>query len=163
MKIISGGQTGVDRAALDAAISCGLPYGGAIPKGRLTEAGPLDRNYDQMTELPSASYPTRTAQNVADAAATLIITTGSPDRGTALTIALAGRYGRPCLTIDMDLIPDTQAVECVCAWLSRTAPDVLNVAGPRESRFPGIYARTRRILTSVFLAWKGAPHGGTES
>ena len=92
LKIISGGQTGADRAGLDAARELGLDYGGAVPRGRLTEAGPLPAYYDRMEELETSSYPARTEKNVRDADITLIFTRGELSSGTALTLVLARRF-----------------------------------------------------------------------
>ena len=93
-KIISGGQTGADRAALDAAIELGIPHGGWIPKGRLTEDGPLPDRY-QLVEMPTASYPKRTEQNVIDSDGTLIVTHGKLTGGSALTQKLARSMDAP--------------------------------------------------------------------
>src|SRR5437870_10377236 len=94
-KIISGGQTGVDRAALDVALELGLPCGGWCPRGRRAEDGPIPERYP-LQEMKSPAYPPRTARNVRDSDGTVILTRGQPDRGTALTIELAERYRKPC-------------------------------------------------------------------
>src|SRR5947209_13063019 len=93
-KIVSGGQTGVDRAALDVALELGLPCGGWCPRGRRAEDGPLPARYP-LTETSWEGYPQRTRWNVRDSDGTLILTRGQPDRGTALTIKLAQRLGKP--------------------------------------------------------------------
>ncbi len=143
--IVSGGQTGVDRAALDVALARGLPCRGWCPRGRLAEDGPLPARYP-LAETPTAEYRQRTEWNVRDAEATLILHAGRVDRGTALTRRLARRLGRPLLALD--LLEDPSP-EDLTRWLSRQAPTVLNVAGPRESRCPGIYARARAFLESA--------------
>jgi len=148
--IISGAQTGVDRAALDAAIACGLDYGGAVPRGRLAEDGPVDRRYGCLTELDTGDYAARTEHNVRDADATLILCPGHPEGGTALTERLARRLRKPVLVVDIEREPDSVAVKRMRAWIEENNPSVLNVAGPRESRFPGVYARTRAILEKLF-------------
>ena len=98
-KIISGGQTGADRAALDVAIELGVPHGGWIPKGRLTEEGSLPAKY-QLKEMPTASYPKRTEQNILDSDGTLIVSHGNLAGGSALTRKLAKKHQRPWLHID---------------------------------------------------------------
>ena len=150
MTIISGAQTGVDRAALDAAIACGLHYGGAIPRGRLAEDGPIDKRYAELTELKSDDYAVRTRRNVRDADATLILCPGLPEGGTALTERIARELRRPVLIIDIDNETANCAIDRMRAWLDTLTPTVLNIAGPRESRYPGLYARVRDILEELF-------------
>src|SRR5207302_8438813 len=99
-RIISGGQTGVDRAALDVALELGLPCGGWCPRGRRAEDGPLDARYP-LRETPWSGYPQRTGWNVRDSDGTLILTRGRPDRGTAYTAEVAGRLHKPCLILDL--------------------------------------------------------------
>jgi hypothetical protein len=141
-KVVSGGQTGVDRAALDVALELGLPCGGWCPKGRRTEDGPLPARYP-LTETPWSGYPQRTAWNVRDSDGTLVLTLGEPDRGTALTVELAARHRRPCLVVDLGAAPD---VEEVRSWARANGVGTLNVAGPRESSAPGVYARAAAFL-----------------
>lgn len=149
MKIISGGQTGVDRAALDAACELSLEYGGFVPRGRKAEDGPIDAAYDRLTELDSDLYGVRTERNVIEGDATLVLTRGAPTEGTAYTVVCAEKHRRPCLVMDMDVAGDGEIVEAVREWLRFVRPSVLNVAGPRESKFPGIYGQTRRLLRSI--------------
>src|SRR6516225_6913367 len=99
-KIISGGQTGVDRAALDVALELGIPCGGWCPKGRRAEDGPIPQRYP-LQETGSKEYPVRTAKNVRQADGTLILTRGPSDRGTALSVRLAGKHKKPCLCVDL--------------------------------------------------------------
>ena len=103
-KIISGGQTGADQGALDAAIKYGFPYGGWIPKGRKTEAGLLPDEY-KLNEMPSSSYPERTEQNVIDSDGTVIITHGKLSGGSKLTDKLAEKHFRPCLHVNFNKTP----------------------------------------------------------
>lgn len=144
-KLISGGQTGVDRAALDVALELGLPCGGYCPKGRRAEDGPLAARYP-MTETPDRRYAQRTEWNVRDSDGTLIVSLGPPDRGTALTLALARRMGRPSFVVDLG--PPHPAVGAR-EWIEREGIRVLNVAGPRESRAPGIYLASARLLRDL--------------
>ena len=140
-KVVSGGQTGVDRAALDVALELGLPCGGWCPRGRRAEDGLLAARYP-LTETPWSGYPQRTAWNVRDSDGTLVLTSGRPDRGTALTVELAARQRRPCLVVDLGA-PDVEAVR---AWARDNGVGTLNVAGPRESSAPGVYARAAEFL-----------------
>lgn len=149
MKIISGGQTGADRAAIDTAICLGLDYGGSIPKGRRAEDGPIDTKYDQMTELESKNYKARTEKNVIDADATLIFTTGTPTGGTERTVKYAAKHGKAYLLIDLNIIGMNEIVEMINNWLLKNHPQILNIAGPRESKSPGIHDRVKNILHEV--------------
>jgi hypothetical protein len=144
-KIVSGGQTGVDRAALDVALELGLPCGGWCPKGRRAEDGPLPERYP-LRETASAAYPARTALNVREADGTLILTRGEPDRGTALTACLAEQYRKPYLSLDLTQRPDPKEV---LAWAAAHGVRILNVAGPRESSQPGIYDQAKAFLHAV--------------
>ena len=103
-KIISGGQTGADQAALDAAIKYNFPHGGWITKGRKTEDGRLPDNY-KLEEMPTDSYPKRTEQNIIDSKGTVIISHGKLTGGSKLTQGLANKHNRPCLHIDLNETP----------------------------------------------------------
>ena len=155
MKVISGGQTGVDRAALDAAIAVGLDYGGFIPLGRKAEDGFIDLRYTKLIELSAAAYGARTERNVIEGDATLIFTAGKPDGGTKLTIKLLKKYCKPYFLIYLPITKENEVVEQVKNWLCKLEPRVLNVAGPRESKSPGIYKHVLAILTVVFMSVKG--------
>lgn len=144
-RIISGGQTGVDRAALDVAREFGLARGGWCPRGRKAEDGPIPTVYP-LDETKSAKYAVRTRWNVRDADATLILTTGPPSGGTELTQTIAEQLGRLHLVIDLN--QPTNAVPVAC-WLKSHRIMILNVAGPRESTSPGIYNRARDFLREV--------------
>lgn len=146
-KIVSGGQTGVDRAALDVAMSLEVPCGGWCPRGRRAEDGPIPERYP-LTETPSPEYVERTEWNVRDADATLVLTRGAPTRGTAFTVELARQYDKPCRIVDLG----KQSVSEPAAtrrWLGRTRARTLNVAGPRESAHPGIYHEAREFLLAL--------------
>lgn len=134
-KLISGGQTGVDRAALDVGLAGELLIGGWCPKGRLAEDGIIPMIYP-LQETPSPQYAQRTRWNVRDADATLVLTRNVPTGGTALTIDTAQRLRKPYHVIDLTTTPDPTAV---ASWISQAGMIVLNVAGPRESSSPGIY------------------------
>lgn len=144
-RIISGGQTGADRAALDAAIEMGIAHGGYLPRGRLTEEGPLPEAY-QLRELPTRSYPQRTERNVLAADGTLIFSHGPLRGGSRLTGELARRHGRPWIHIDLDAVAAAEAARTVWRWVERHGIRDLNVAGSRASEDPRIYAETRAAL-----------------
>ena len=154
MKIVSGGQTGVDRAALDAAIVLALAYGGWCPRGGWAEDFPTPPGllacYPGLVETPSRDPAERTRWNVRDSDRTLIlIDAGGIDRsrGTTLTLRLARQYRRPQLIVDLDR---SDATSRVLAWLGDADDDLtLNVAGPRESGAPGIYEKARATLIRV--------------
>lgn len=145
-KIVSGGQTGVDQAALDTAIRLGIDHGGWVPKGRLTEAGPLASNY-KMKEIPSADYPQRTEQNVIDSDGTLLICRGAPTGGTDYTRKMALKHGKQLLHIDLSMgQKPSQAASLIASWIEMNHIEVLNVAGPRASGDPTIYDAVAEIL-----------------
>lgn len=148
-KIVSGGQTGADRAALDVAIRLGIPHGGWVPKGRITEDGPLPDRY-RMREMDTADYAARTEQNVLDSDGTVILSHGAPDGGSALTKALAERHGRPHLHLDMEKLSVSEAADRLRGWIEKGAIRTLNVAGPRTSRDPAIYRVTTAVLEALF-------------
>ena len=145
-KIVSGGQTGVDRAALDAAIFLGIPHGGWCPKGRRSEDGTIPERYE-LVEVDARDYSVRTEQNVIDSVATLILCRGEPSGGTAFTQKMARKHKRPCLTIDLlsDVDPDV-----IRQWLIAEDVRTLNVAGPRASSSDGIGDEARELLVRVF-------------
>lgn len=145
LELVSGGQTGVDRAALDTALTLGLRCGGWCPRGRRAEDGPLPERYP-LRETPTDAYPERTEWNVRDSDGTLVLHRGRPRGGTALTLRLARRYGRPVL--EADLSADLEA-EAVREWIARERIRTLNVAGPRESECPGIHAQAAAFLRQV--------------
>lgn len=142
LRIVSGGQTGVDRAALDVALALGYPCGGWVPRGRRAEDGRLSDAYP-LRETVSAHYAERTRLNVRDADATLVLGRGRPSGGTALTLALARQLRRPHLLVDLRRDAATAPVR---AWLLAHRVKVLNVAGPRESSAPGIQAEAADFL-----------------
>ena len=143
-KIVSGGQTGVDRAALDAALDQNVAVGGWCPRGRRAEDGPISAQYP-LRETPSADYAQRTAWNVRDSDGTLIIARDKPEGGTALTVREASRRGKPLLQIKR---PNTDLAS-VCDWIEQHDIAVLNVAGPRASEAPGIYAEAKAFITRL--------------
>ena len=152
-KIISGGQTGADRAALDIAIEFGILHGGWIPKGKKTEDGVLPDKY-KLKEMPTASYPKRTEQNVLDSDGTVIFSRGKLTGGSALTRKMAKQNARPWLHIDLDRVTAREAVQIIAGWVDENEIQTLNVAGPRASKDPGIHDFVIRLLERIL---KGAP------
>ena len=147
-KIISGGQTGVDRAALDVAISQGISHGGWCPRGRRAEDGVIDSRY-QLQETEEGEYAVRTERNIQEADATLILCQSEPQGGTRLTVQFARRHDKPCLIVRLDEKGLVDSVDTARDWLDSLRPATLNVAGPRESQAPGIYAEAREFLEKV--------------
>lgn len=149
-KIVSGGQTGADRAALDVALSAKLATGGWVPHGRRAEDGRIPARYAGLVETDASNYEHRTALNVRDSDATLVFSFGEPSGGTALTRKLALASGKPCLQVDLDAVGSDEAAERIRAWLAEHGIRVLNVAGPRASRDPRIAeAVTRALGTAI--------------
>ncbi len=145
-KIVSGGQTGVDRAALDVALELGIPCGGWCPKGRRAEDGVIPDRYP-LQETSSTSYPVRTERNVKDSDGTLILTVGPVTGGTARTVKTAQKSKKPYLEIDLSETGDPEAVR---VWSKANQIKTLNVAGPRESEAPGIHGRAVEYLRQLF-------------
>lgn len=153
-RIISGGQSGVDRAALDVAIDLDIPHGGWVPKGRKAEDGVIPEKY-RMKESPDGGYAGRTERNVIDSDGTLIISRGRLSGGSALTREFAARHGRPWIHIDINTTNAFEAAKTIKIWAARRGIETLNVAGPRASQDPGIYRAAEQILkTFLSLEWK---------
>ncbi len=144
-KIVSGGQTGVDRGGLDAAIALGIQHGGWCPKGRLAEDGSVPSRYE-LVETDTSDYPERTQRNIEDSDATLILYETKLKGGTLLTRKLCKRIDKPhlCLRLGRD------APGLAQQWLASAKPNILNIAGPRESNSDGISERTLAFLLAVF-------------
>jgi hypothetical protein len=144
-KIISGGQTGADRAALDYAIAHGISHGGWCPRGRLAEDGPIAACY-RLIETPSSDYAQRTEWNVRDSDGTVIFSIAATlGGGSRQTAELASQYRKPYLHLSRE--QDGQAaVGKLLDFLAEHKITVLNVAGPRESQAPEVAAFTRETL-----------------
>jgi Circularly permutated YpsA SLOG family len=149
--IFAGGQTGADRAALDFAIEYGLPHGGWCPRGRLAEDGPIDERYE-LTETPSRRYAQRTEWNVRDSDATVVFSIAREvSGGTALTLALARRLGKPSLHLSQEAASARGAdpAEELLAFIAEHRVERLNVAGPRASQEPLVGEFVRGVLTAA--------------
>jgi putative molybdenum carrier protein len=151
LTVVSGGQTGVDRAALDAALSLGIPCGGWCPEGRLAEDGPIPARYP-LRELSGADYFRRTRQNVIDSDGTLIVTIGPPSGGTARTIEFCKDFGKPLLEVDAAQVNLEQAAHDVRAFVIEHNIRRLNVAGPRASAAPAAYDLAFALLRKMLNA-----------
>jgi predicted Rossmann fold nucleotide-binding protein DprA/Smf involved in DNA uptake len=150
VRIISGGQTGVDRGALDAALDTGCDCGGWCPSGRRAEDGPIPARYP-VRELSSNAYRERTLRNVLDSDGTLIIHFGELRGGTRLTRTLCRQYGRPCLAVEGGAGQTSAIAQRIAAFCRRHRIDTLNVAGPRESQATGA-TQHARLLVAALLA-----------
>nr|NJM01107.1 hypothetical protein [Desulfobacula sp.] len=144
-KIISGGQTGADRAALDVAVKFNIDHGGWVPRGRRTEDGPLKRKY-RLTETQTDDYRERTKLNVMDSQGTVIISRGDLTGGSKLTQTVAKQVGRPHCVIDLFNFEEFEAAVILKSFILENQIQVLNVAGPRQSSVPGIYADVKTVL-----------------
>jgi Circularly permutated YpsA SLOG family len=146
-KIISGGQTGADRAALDWAITAGVPHGGWCPKGRKAEDGPIPAQY-QLMETASGDYPPRTEWNVLGSDGTVIISIAPKlSRGSALTARLAVKHCKPWIHIRANTREPAAALK---SFIATNGIGVLNVAGPRASSEPDVAEFVRSVLNEAF-------------
>jgi len=153
VEIWSGGQTGADRAAFDAALELGFAIRGWIPRGRRAEDGAISLSYPNLQETVSDDYDDRTARNVRDTDATLILGFGPLVGGTARTAQVARELGRPMLVLDLRSTDVEVAANAITRWLdSDTAIARLNVAGPRASQAPQLYELGRAVLRQALGA-----------
>jgi hypothetical protein len=148
-RIISGAQTGAERAALDVAIKLNIPHGGWVPKGCIAEDGPVPDKYN-LKEMATKSYPRRTEQNVIDSDGTLILTHGSLSGGSALTRKMAMKHSKTWLHIDLNKLPTFYAGIIISDWISDNKVGVLNVAGSRATKDPEIYGLATLLLELVY-------------
>lgn len=156
IRIISGGQTGVDQAALDAALDAQTPVGGYCPAGRKSESGPIPDRYP-LVEVPDRGYGPRTRKNVAASDATLVVTFGVPSAGTAQTIAFCKELRKPYLILEGSTTPLSKAVTAVCEFLRQHAVRCLNVAGPRASEAPNAYSYVYSLIGSLLNTLAACP------
>jgi len=147
-KIISGGQTGADRAALDFAIAHNIPHGGWCPKGRRAEDGVISSRY-QLNEMATGDYLKRTKQNITDSDATLILNCGELDGGSLRTMQFAQQLNKPFMIAQLDRDDLENQIKEASNWI-HTICGSLNVAGPRESKRPSVYRLSYDFLTRLF-------------
>ncbi len=150
-KIISGGQTGADIAAIDAAMSINFKYGGCLPNGRKTENGPLDQKYI-MHELETGGYPKRTERNILDSDGTVIFHHGKLAGGSRLTRDLALRYSKPCINFDLNVVSVSSALDNLKEWVSEYEIEILNIAGSRASKDHEIYDKVFNIIKNLIAS-----------
>ena len=148
MKIVSGGQTGVDRAALDAALESGVEAGGWCPEGRLAEDGVIPAHYP-VKELPKAGYSERTRRNVIHSDGTVIIYFGCPSGGTEQTIVFCIKEQKPYVLIDAEELSVDLASRNIEHFIEDHSISVLNVAGPRASGESRAYAYAKKVILRV--------------
>ena len=146
--VVSGGQSGVDRAALDVAQELRIECGGWCPKGRLAEDGPIDPRYP-LSETESSDVAQRTEWNARDSDGTLVLTCGNPTDGTPLTVAMAKKYNKPCLVIDLE---QSINLSDFSSWVRQHKIAKLNIAGPRESHKPGFVYKSACLALRTLLA-----------
>ncbi len=170
-KIVSGGQTGADRAGLDAAIELDIPHGGWCPKGRISEDGVIPDKYYQK-EMTTADYLKRTEQNVIDSDATVIFTYGKPTGGSKKTVEFCKKHDKLYRCLDLSAMDDSEAASWFLGFIenrrgglimsnSPTIPDnaVINIAGSRESKAQGIQERVKKVIV-LALSGKVYPMSG---
>jgi len=149
-KIISGGQTGADRAALDFAIAHGIPHGGWCPRGRVAEDGVINERYE-LTETPSADSAQRTEWNVRDSEGTVIFSISPKlSGGSKKTAGFAQQYQKPCLHLSREREGD-DAAKKLSEFSVEHRLKTLNVAGSRQSEEPGVGPFTRETLERARL------------
>jgi hypothetical protein len=159
LRLMSGGETGVDRAALDAALGLGLPVVGWCPAGRRAEDGPIPDRYP-LAETPSPDDGERADWNARDSDATLILYRERLAGGSAHAAERARAHGRPLLIRDLRAPIDPAEI---ARWLHANRVHALHCAGPRESEAPGIYAQAKVLLGQALAAWISAETGGQGS
>jgi hypothetical protein len=147
-KIYSGGETGVEQAALDTAIKLDIPYGGWIPKGRPTENGPLPEHY-HLIETSSSTPIESVENNVLHSQGTLILTEGALEHDLEPRITLCRRYQKPCLHIDLETIVPFDAAKKINSWLIQYEIETLYVTGAAASRSPTMYKTAMDLLEAV--------------
>jgi len=149
LTLITGGQTGIDRAVLDFCLERGISCGGWCPEGRLAEDGPIDRRYP-VRSLPGAGYRERTSANVKESDATIILHPGKLSGGTAYSAEVAREWEKPLLIIDTSTITTGEASNQILNFLFKTRPGTVNFSGPRASEWRGGYGQCRSILERVY-------------
>jgi Circularly permutated YpsA SLOG family len=149
-KIISGGQTGADRAAFDFALEQGIEISGFVPKNRMAEDGEISAKYPNLLETRAKNPVRRTEMNVKYSDATLILSHGELTGGSKRTLQLAEKHHKPSLHLDFAEMNIKEAVAITKKWLKSINCEELNVAGARASKDPHIYGKTKLFLEKLF-------------
>lgn len=152
-KIISGGQTGVDRAALDFALENKIAVGGFVPKNRCAEDGKISSSYPNLIETKTENPAERTELNIINSDATLIFSHGALRGGSLLTQKFAEKYRKSFLHVDFLVLAFEEAIENSHLWLDSINCEVLNIAGSRSSEDAEIYAKTKSFLEKLFASF----------
>lgn len=155
LTIVSGGQTGVDRAALDAALDAGIPCGGWCPGGRMAEDGAINARYP-LTEIPGSGYIERTRANVADSDGTVILHGGALEGGTLQTRLFCSELGKHCLVIARENTDIAGAAAAIAEFVAGHGIRRLNVAGPRASKQPQIYDWAYAVIAQLLARSRAA-------
>jgi len=150
LKVISGGQSGVERMALDVAAQLGFPTGGWCPAGRMSDDGPIPASYP-LIETRAVEPHVRTQRNVETSSATVLFTFGTPTGSTRYTVEVARSMVRPHLILDLS-DGTVDPVAQLYAWIIAIGPRVLNVTGPRDGSAPGLAVRAAEVLRIVLAA-----------
>jgi hypothetical protein len=150
--IISGGQTGADRAAFDVALAWGIPIRGWVPRGRLSEDRAIPDRYSNLRETDSSDPAERTRLNVRDVDGGLIVSHGKLSGGSLLAAETAAHLGRPLLHLDLASMSLADAVRTAAAWVRSHRIHDLGVGGPRASDDPEIHAATAMLLSGLLGA-----------
>jgi Circularly permutated YpsA SLOG family len=148
-KIISGGRSGAEWAALDAAIELDIPYGGWVSRGRQTPDGPVPDKYKVLEELPSPAFTDRAEKNVSESDGTVLFTHGKRTTETKLLEKITGKHRRYFLHIDLSELPLHMAASVLRAWVDKHGIEVLNVTGPRPIGDPTIYLEVYKVVQAA--------------
>jgi hypothetical protein len=158
-KVISGGQTGVDRAALDAALAASFPCGGWCPEDRRAEDGPIAASYPLLA-MPGGGYAERTRKNVMDSDGTAVIYFGDLEGGTELAAYLCMKNSRPYKLIDGDEVSVERAIQLMTRFVRDRQVAILNVAGPRATQRPQAYAYARAVISGLLVRTERSSQSG---
>lgn len=155
-KIVSGGQTGADRAGLDFALENSIECGGWCPAGRLAEDGRIEERYP-LEETEEKDYSARTERNIIDSDGTLIVVPSSDylSGGTGFTIICAQKHGRPLFVADFSCSSSGDLAADCLRWIEEFSVETLNVAGPRGSKAPGVYEMVFELLNGIYKIKEG--------